>query len=328
MIYFYPNPLIFFLISACDCDPRGSLDDGICDSVSDPENEIEAGACHCKSFVKGRRCDQCKDGYWNLDPNTSEGCQSCTCNTHGTINNSGCNMHTGECTCKRLVTGKDCNQCLPETFGLSDSHDGCAFCNCDPGGSLDNYCDIETGQCRCRSHMTGRTCSIPKQNHFIPALHTVIEAENSECESDASHNNCSLVIPPQDRPPYWTGPGFMRAYEGSQITITAPYVPKTMEYDVVIRYQSQSSNDWEDASIIILRPDDFDPEGPCGESEESYGEKIHFRLPDREMSTVAVRNICFEEGKHYKFKITFRRQSFEEDNPVAQILIDSVSLFG
>lgn len=236
-------------------------------------------------------------------------------------------MHTGECTCKRLVTGKDCNQCLPETFGLSDSHDGCAFCNCDPGGSLDNHCDIETGQCRCRSHMTGRTCSIPKQNHFIPSLHTVIEAENSECESDASHNNCSLVIPPQDRPPYWTGPGFMRTYEGSQITITVPYVPKTMEYDVVVRYQSQSSNDWEDASIIILKPNDFDPEGPCGESEESYGEKIHFRLPDREMSTVAVRNVCFEEGKPYKFKITFRRQSFEEDNPVAQILIDSVSSF-
>lgn len=86
-------------------------------------------------------------------------------------------MYTGECTCKRLVTGKDCNQCMPETYGLSDSRDGCAPCNCDPGGSEDNFCDVITGQCSCRSQMIGRTCSIPQQNHFIPGLHVIAEAE-------------------------------------------------------------------------------------------------------------------------------------------------------
>jgi hypothetical protein len=137
-----------FYPTACDCDPRGSMDDGICDSVTDLENGIDAGACHCKSNVKGRRCDNCKEGFWNFDEKTPEGCQQCTCNTMGTVNNSGCNVYTGECTCKRLVTGRDCNQCMPETYGLSEGRDGCNPCNCDAGGSMDNNCDVITGQCR------------------------------------------------------------------------------------------------------------------------------------------------------------------------------------
>ena len=73
---------------------------------------------------------------------------ACTCNTLGTIDNQGCNVYTGECTCKRYVIGRDCNQCLPEHWGLSDDHDGCKACDCDPGGSFDNNCDVIFGQCR------------------------------------------------------------------------------------------------------------------------------------------------------------------------------------
>lgn len=177
-------------ISACNCDPNGSLDEGICDSISDVESGIEAGLCHCKPHVRGRQCDVCKEGYWNLQADNIEGCQLCTCDILGTRNNSGCNMHTGECTCKDLVTGKDCNQCLPETYGLSDSYEGCHHCDCDAGGSLDNTCDVISGQCRCRPHMTGRTCSTPKQNYFVPNLHHIYDAEIpqiTECISTSSY---------------------------------------------------------------------------------------------------------------------------------------------
>jgi len=64
-----------FVIIACDCDPRGSLDAGICDSRSNEENELEAGRCHCKLFVVGRRCDQCENGYWNLEEDNPDGCE-------------------------------------------------------------------------------------------------------------------------------------------------------------------------------------------------------------------------------------------------------------
>lgn len=156
---------------------RGIIDDGICDSLQDDENKIEAGQCHCKQNVKGRRCDYCREGYWNFTAENPLGCQECTCNILGTVNNLGCNVYTGECTCKQFVTGRDCNQCMPETYGLSDSPEGCTPCDCDVGGALDNDCDVITGQCRCRPHMTGRNCSEPKQHYYIPTLHIVQEAE-------------------------------------------------------------------------------------------------------------------------------------------------------
>lgn len=73
---------------------------------------------------------------------------ACKCNTLGTINNQGCNQIRGECTCKRYVVGRDCNQCLQEYYGLSESQDGCKPCDCDPGGAYDNNCDVVDGQCR------------------------------------------------------------------------------------------------------------------------------------------------------------------------------------
>lgn len=155
---------------ACDCDPFGSLDNGICDSITDETNEKLAGSCHCKKNVEGRRCDSCKSGYWNFTSENPDGCQSCRCNIEGTIDNQGCNVYTGECTCKRYVIGRDCTQCLPEYYGLSEDRDGCRACNCDPGGSYDNNCDVITGQCKCREDMIGRTCNRTKDQHFIASL--------------------------------------------------------------------------------------------------------------------------------------------------------------
>lgn len=73
---------------------------------------------------------------------------ACSCDLLGTVNNLGCNVLTGECSCKRFVTGRDCNQCLPEHYGLSEHPDGCQPCDCDRGGSLDNNCDVLNGQCK------------------------------------------------------------------------------------------------------------------------------------------------------------------------------------
>jgi len=66
---------IDFFFAACDCDLSGSLDDGICDSRTDPLSGDESGRCHCKANVDGRRCDRCKNGFWNFDPDNPEGCQ-------------------------------------------------------------------------------------------------------------------------------------------------------------------------------------------------------------------------------------------------------------
>ncbi|XP_037959538.1 laminin subunit beta-1 [Teleopsis dalmanni] len=337
MPFFYRDPSQDirspYVCLPCDCDPIGSLDEGICDSVNDPDNGVQAGACHCKTNVKGRRCDMCKDGYWNLDPENPDGCEECTCNILGTIDNSGCNMHTGECTCKRLVTGKDCNQCAPETYGLSESEEGCSPCDCDLGGSYDNFCDVISGQCRCRPHMSGRTCATPKQNYFIPQLTQVYEAETADvCISYSNNGNCT-VLPsqvPSDRIPDFTGIGFMRIPENSGLTITVNDIARSMPYDVVIRYQTTSHGDWEDAFITLVRPDEVDPAGNCAEAvrpgSSAYETHIPFTLSDRQRHVVALHNVCLEEGKVYKFKINFERRHHNEDNPTATIKIDSLTL--
>jgi len=54
---------------------RGSLDEGICDSKTDPAADLVSGRCHCKKNVEGRQCNACMPGFWNFSEENPEGCQ-------------------------------------------------------------------------------------------------------------------------------------------------------------------------------------------------------------------------------------------------------------
>lgn len=319
----------------CDCDPDGTTDKEIlCDDKTDLPNNKTAGRCLCKSNVDGARCDRCKDGYWNFDPNNPDGCDSCTCDKLGTVNERGCDPLSGNCFCKRHVTGRNCDQCLPEFYGLSERDDGCLPCDCDLGGSFDKDCDVITGQCKCRPNVTGRRCDQPIQNFFVGALDSIIyEAESSQCDSQIDDNAiqsqlCHVVIRenyPDGRKETWTGPGFMKIPESSTLVFVINNLKTSMNYNVLIRYEPQSSLNWEEATILVKRPLPIDAESPCA-NVRPEDDTIFTNLPANRRSVLVRPAVCLEKNKETEIRIYLGRQDGHSTNNRASVLIDSIVL--
>ncbi|XP_044532768.1 laminin subunit beta-2-like [Gracilinanus agilis] len=163
----------------CDCDPSGTLDGGLCDTHTDEVLGLLSGQCRCKAHVWGPRCDTCRPGYYGLSPALPEGCLSCRCDPRGTVpGDTPCDPISGDCYCKRFVTGQNCHQCLPEFWGLSNDFTGCRPCDCDFGGAYSNRCSSGEGLCPCRPHLQGRNCLELQSGYFCAALDQAIaEAE-------------------------------------------------------------------------------------------------------------------------------------------------------
>uniref|UniRef100_A0A7N8XUP4 Laminin subunit beta-2 n=1 Tax=Mastacembelus armatus TaxID=205130 RepID=A0A7N8XUP4_9TELE len=300
---------------ACDCDPDGSLNGGLCDSHTSPSLSMVGGQCRCKANVEGLRCDKCKNGFFGLSAENPQGCQPCRCDPRGTVSGSSqCDPVSGDCFCKRLVTGRSCDQCLPEHWALSHDLNGCRGCECDIGGALDNHCSMESGQCRCRSHMTGRQCTQVESGYFFMALdHFLYEAEEYQPE----------------RPATWTGIGFARVPEGGTLEFLISNIPYSMEYDLLIRYESQMPRDWEEVHITVIRPGPIPTSSPCGNT-----------IPDDDRLTVSLvagarfmvppQPVCLERGVTYTLRFEFTR--YQDANFIlngaanAVLLVDSVTL--
>ncbi|KAK5978279.1 Laminin subunit beta-1, partial [Trichostrongylus colubriformis] len=209
----------------CNCDKAGSQDDGICEGEEDPERGLIAG-----------KCDRCKNGFWDLQASNPDGCTACSCHLLGTYNNEGCDKMTGHCTCKRLVTGENCDQCLPEHYGLSEDVDGCKACDCDIGGSLNNQCDLVTGQCLCREGFSGRRCDTADSSYYCANIdHFTYEAE------DAGLTNAEVEereTPSRETSVTWTGPGFVKANERSAISFKVDNLQVSQKYNIILRYDA------------------------------------------------------------------------------------------
>ncbi|KAL8622355.1 hypothetical protein ACOMHN_041683 [Nucella lapillus] len=89
---------------SCGCDSKGVLHGQICDNVT--------GQCHCKEYMQGRTCSDCKDGYYNLQVTQPGGCLSCQCNSVGSRSQL-CHKDTGQCPCQGNGTTAD-RLCSPQ----------------------------------------------------------------------------------------------------------------------------------------------------------------------------------------------------------------------
>lgn len=320
----------------CDCEADGTTNEGLCDGFTDecvatgecdPATDdmiYMAGKCHCKTFIDGPRCDRCMDGYWNMTVENVDGCQQCTCDTLGTVDNQGCHKETGECTCKRFVTGRDCDQCLPQHYGLSADQYGCKACDCDPGGSYNNDCDVNSGQCSCRPNIMGRRCDEVIDYYYTgPLDYLTFEGELAH-GSDTPHTKVIMREPERDTT--WTGLGHMQVFEGSTLTFDIPPMIRTLEYYPVVRFAHQPTHNqtWDYVTIELERIDgEKDPDGLCGSATDG---PTPFQLEERMFQTEINHPLCLEEGQQYQIHLKFVKYDPSVQNPGANIYIDSMSL--
>ncbi|XP_057303936.1 laminin subunit alpha-1-like isoform X1 [Hydractinia symbiolongicarpus] len=68
------------------------------------------GQCPCKANVKLRDCSKCKDGYYDLRNDHSEGCKWCDCDVGASISPYICHKVTGVCTCRAHIYSRRCKQ--------------------------------------------------------------------------------------------------------------------------------------------------------------------------------------------------------------------------
>nr|XP_042700198.1 laminin subunit beta-2 [Chrysemys picta bellii] len=382
--FYYHNPRADIRASTacvpCDCDPVGSLDGGVCDSHTDVALGMIAGQCRCKEHVQGVRCDSCKEAFYGLSHTDPQGCQPCRCDPRGIIAGSPpCDHISGDCYCKRFVSGRYCSQCLPEFWGLSNDMAGCRPCACDFGGTYSNRCSMEDGQCPCRPHLIGRQCDQVQPGYFCAPLdYYSYEAEHAtghapthpklpgalrpEAPPDCLEHSSGLpngrkgrlrrqrsvvrllqhqALPRRSRQPQhkpdvevvsrehaghmitWTGPGFARVRDGAGLSFHIDNIPYPMEYDILIRYEPESTEDWE--AIVSVSAQALPTSPRCGNvlpSEQRYKES----LPHTARYALLPRPFCFEPSNQYEIAMRLQRAGVAQRHLAAFILIDSLVL--
>ena len=131
------------------CDYRGYI------------NSTADGLCNCKNNVLGKTCNNCQKGFWNLTQDNDDGCQQCTCNVNGSVNDDICaHRPDGDCECKIAVTGEKCEFCKPGYWGFGeDLLSGCKSCiYCNKEGTVGGSCRQTDGICICKDGWFGNKC--------------------------------------------------------------------------------------------------------------------------------------------------------------------------
>ncbi|NXG36511.1 LAMB1 protein, partial [Dromaius novaehollandiae] len=119
----------------------------------------------------------------------------------------------------------------------------------------------------------------------------------------------------------WTGPGFARVRDGAGLTFHVDNVPYPMEYEILLRYEPESAEDWEAVVSVSSRALPTSPR--CGNllpSEQMYRES----LPHTQRYVLLSRPFCFEPSTPYEVAVRLQRAGVTQRHPSAFILIDSV----
>ncbi|CAI5448656.1 unnamed protein product [Caenorhabditis angaria] len=87
---------------SCGCNTNGTISGlNTCD--------LKSGQCLCKKNAGGRTCDQCAEGFYQLNAYNQLGCEPCHCDVGGSIR-PDCDIKTGQCKCRPRITGLRCDR--------------------------------------------------------------------------------------------------------------------------------------------------------------------------------------------------------------------------
>ncbi|CAJ1078287.1 laminin subunit alpha-2 isoform X2 [Xyrichtys novacula] len=175
--------------SSCQpCDCNGNLDlsvPGSCDPIT--------GQClRCRHGYGGPACDSCAEGYYG-DAVTAKNCQPCQCHTNGSVSEV-CNKETGQCECRENVVGRQCDECMAQTHGITTGG-VCVPCHCNSFGSKSFDCD-ESGQCRCQPGVTGPKCDRCARGFFNFQEGGCTPCQCSHLGDNCDANTGQCICPP------------------------------------------------------------------------------------------------------------------------------------
>ncbi|XP_010021082.1 PREDICTED: laminin subunit beta-4, partial [Nestor notabilis] len=337
--FFYQDPLKAIsdpqACLPCSCDPEGTLYNGVCESHTDAALGTVAGRCPCKENVEGVRCDRCRANYYGLSGSDPLGCQPCNCDPSGSLPFSVCDPATGECLCQRFTTGRRCEKCLVGYWGLGNSLHGCSPCDCDIGGSQNNLCSPKDGQCKCLPNIVSRQCNEPAPGYFfLPLDYYIYEAEHAKPLSGSAplgvmqfgQDSAVAVVfrqPSAGRSVTWTGPGFARVPSGAGLRFPINNIPFAMDFDITIRYEPESLEDW--LASVAIQPTGALSSQRCknkGLSQEPHA----LSLPATKRVALLQTPVCLEPGTEYSVDVYFSQPSASDPKAKSFILIDSLGL--
>uniref|UniRef100_A0AAQ5Z8U5 Laminin, beta 1a n=1 Tax=Amphiprion ocellaris TaxID=80972 RepID=A0AAQ5Z8U5_AMPOC len=323
------------------------------------------GHCMCNHNTKGLNCEQCQDFYHDLPWRPAEGrntnaCKKCNCNQHSdschfdmAVFVASGNASGGVCeNCQHNTAGHNCEQCQPFYYQHPerDIRDPniCQSCNCDPLGSLnggicDQTTDVRTGliagQCRCKVNVEGERCERCRQAEdakFGPVIYSwLVNVSHRDLLQDMLQRLPQFlslqgvtVVPrphPQDRSPTWTGIGLVNVPEGAFLEFSVNNIPHSMEYDILIRYEPQLPDQWEEVLMVVMRPGPIKADSRCINTVPDDDNQM-ISLQPGSRYVVLPRPVCFESGLNYTVRLSLPLYSALSDVQSPYTLIDSIVL--
>nr|XP_056703689.1 laminin subunit beta-4 [Euleptes europaea] len=303
----------------CNCNPSGSLSSSICSPVT--------GECLCQKFVTGQHCKGCTPGYWGLG-NDLHGCSPCHCDIGGALNNL-CKATSGKCECLPNIEGRQCSEPAPGYFFLP----------------LDYYIyEAETAKPLPGSSPLSQSTVLPRCDVYFRQQGYDFTIENGKIILKKSKKRgirkasitqdsilfgrdtaLDIVIRKlvPGNPVTWSGPGFVRVLSGAGLSFTINNIPFAMEFNIIIRYEPESLEDW--VAKIFVKPSSVIESEQCRNT-ASLQEPYSLLLPSTARMELLPTPFCLVPGSEYFVDIYFSKSSASDPQAQSAILIDSLGL--